>query len=168
MRRLPFVVVALTIAIAPSHASASSFTWEFLGTVTEPHFSIPSLSLGTPVRFSATFDTGAPDLCSQPGRGFYQLPGGTVTIGASTYTAQFNALEVNNPAGNCASPGPLGGPQSLSLRFVDFDSPDFFAATIGWTGPETGEGIPTTTPSGASFFFGFTCAVCSDARGAIS
>lgn len=164
MLRVSCTLLALLVTAVP--AQAALVTWEFYGTVTDlgPFAPFP---VGTAVRFVANFDTSTPDECAHAGSGFYPQGSGSVTVLGQTYHADWTALEVNNPAGNCSGPIP-DQPQSISMRYVGFSGAPFYAATLGWGTAQLGDSFPTVVPTHAYFGFGRTCVVCLSGGGTIT
>lgn len=167
-------LVGVFTAIVLGHAAAvgaSTFTWEFAGAVTGALSPSPLDALypiGTPVAFAVPFDTTATNLCTAAGRGLYLFTGGTATILGQSYVADFDSLEVNNPAGACSSPIAAPPVQDDVLRMVGFAGAPFFSATLFWGGPDGGNGVPVTAPDGVGFYLNFGCVVCADRTGGAS
>ena len=160
-----FVVIATATPV-----EASTFTWQFSGLVTGsvgPGGTIlePLIPLGTPVVFAVSFDTLATDACSLINRGWFSLPSATVSILGSTYAADTGnaGLEVNNPAGNCASGSP---PETVIQDYVQrfgFLGAPFYGGFLHWTAPGEGDEIPSVLPSSADFTLNYGCGlVCQD------
>jgi hypothetical protein len=89
---------------------------------------------GTPISFLIDVDTVATNYAANPAvSGYYQFPGGQVTIGGQTYGSGFWAWEVNCPLGSCAS-GPgvqqAFNPVSGDIRVVAIHNAPFFFATL--------------------------------------
>jgi hypothetical protein len=156
--RARFIGVGLALGLCCSvPAAATPVQWSFSGSVTGATNTSGGAILsalypiGTPVSFFLSFDTLSTNYAINPAtQGFYEFPGGQITILGQTYLSQFFTFEINCPAGNCASgPGQLQEVfpliQSPDIRLVDFAGAPFHSATIG-----------------ASGVINYTCVVCAD------
>jgi hypothetical protein len=85
-------VVFVTLAAAPARASLISY--DMLGTVGELNMEVSNplislgISAGDPVHLIVHVDTEAPDLCGQPGAGFYALPFAVMELNGTTYPSE--------------------------------------------------------------------------------
>jgi hypothetical protein len=146
------VLVCCILGVLSSVASAVAnpiVAYEFAGEVASASAFMPSLPIGTQVRFTVPFDFAAPDTCALPGGGFYSFPGSMVSFNGVSYSSSWTALEVNTPDGNCV-PALTG----LTLRLLTFAGPPFFSATLDFGSLSSADGKIPELPLG--FEVGFS------------
>ena len=147
MKLLHIVATTFVILSGAANAFASPIvTLLFAGEVEQEAAVLPSLPIGTEVRFVVPFDYGAVNTCDPPDElsGFYSFPGSTIWVGGLSYASTFTFLEVNSPDGNCQA----SGQQSLfgaTLRLLPVIGAPFASATIDLDSSfgDTPSSIPT-------------------------
>jgi hypothetical protein len=137
----------------PWPAEAAPIYWQLNGEITYNPPNLPGLPyaeldqllpVGTDVTFQITVDPAAPDLCDDPGAGFYYLPAASMSFGGNSY-AGTGWMEVHNILANCA----YSGNDDTLLRV----SLPFGLATIEF-GTFNGDALPTTPPPFARLWVG--------------
>ncbi len=151
MRRLPHLLVMLALLPTAHPANASIITFAIEGVINDSPQGNPLesiLPVGTDVDFVLKVDTTAPDMCPQPGVGFYQAPPASVSFGGNTYTSGSTFFEVQSLFGSC-----LGAPGVVARLIMDGAPAPFSFGTIGWAA--LGESLPTEPPSDGFFWFAY-------------
>jgi hypothetical protein len=162
--RLSRAAVFVSVVLLPLPAVASPIYWQLNGEITynptnppgSPYEELDSLlPVGTQMTFLITVDPAAPDLCDDPGAGFYFLPGATVSFGGKSYATApgYSWIEVNNVLANCAE---SGFHDALLRLFFPFGLTTIDIAA----GP--GDALPTTPPSTGGFWVGSFDPHCCD------
>jgi hypothetical protein len=143
---------ALLCLLLPWPAAAGPIYWQLNGEITDnppnppgtPYAELDTLlPVGTDVTFLIAVDPAAPDLCDDPGAGFYYFPAATMSFGGKSYAADPAFIEVNNILANCIASGLHDALVRLDLGAAGIGP----LATIEM-GPFPGDALPTTPTTG--------------------